>query len=208
MSSTSNSYHESVHFERMKTINNIWYNNNQRLASHHESSMNHLTYQYFRISKRVCCVVFFFFSGVAQFLSCRPIEEAPEKDIDDHIAAALGRKEPMEVVPASFLPPFPRLSQESREEKVRRPIRAFDVLGFKASLCSNDEIVLRCWACRERKRQEIAAFFASNTPLPSRNPPAKNDTFTCCFFVVAHSVAVQPVCLVWVSVANVAQFRS
>lgn len=49
-----------------------------------------------------------------------------EEAIDEHIAAAAARAEPMELVPHSFLPPFARVTVESREDKVS--VRAWDML--------------------------------------------------------------------------------
>eukprot|EP00752_Nemacystus_decipiens_P018659 g16728.t1 len=56
----------------------------------------------------------------AQFLSCRPKDVGAEESVDEHIEAAALRTEPMELVPASFLPSFTKVSQQSREEKLLR----------------------------------------------------------------------------------------
>ena len=54
-----------------------------------------------------------------QFVSCRPRDVRAEDKIDELITAAAARTEPMELVPQSFLPSFPRVSDESRAEKVQ-----------------------------------------------------------------------------------------
>ncbi|CAN0033559.1 unnamed protein product [Ascophyllum nodosum] len=56
----------------------------------------------------------------AQFVSCRPRDVRAEDKIDELITAAAARTEPMELVPQSFLPSFPRVSDESRAEKILR----------------------------------------------------------------------------------------
>ena len=65
------------------------------------------------LSVAVSVAVFFH-----QFLSCRPRDIGGPEAIEQHIVAASSRNEPMEIVPQSFLPPFPRFSHESRQEKV------------------------------------------------------------------------------------------
>lgn len=56
--------------------------------------------------------------SLSQFVSCRPKDEGVDEKIEELIADAATRTEPMELVPQSFLPAVPRVSVQSREEKV------------------------------------------------------------------------------------------